>query len=100
MSGRRTLLEVAPAVLVSCTSDERWVMTGDVPAGLVTRVNWRKSSYSGKEGNCVEIALLPGGTVAVRDSSDPRGPALVHPATRLTALVAATKAGDFDGHHA
>lgn len=74
-------------------------MTEDVPAGLVTRVNWRKSSYSGKEGNCVEIALLPGGGVAVRDSTDPRGPALFHPATRLAALVAAAKAGHFDGRH-
>jgi uncharacterized protein DUF397 len=86
--------------LVNRTADERWVMTGDVPGSPLTRANWRKSSYSGKEGNCVEIALLPGDTAAVRDSTDPRGPALVHPATRLAALVAAAKAGDLDGRHA
>jgi hypothetical protein len=39
---------------------------------------WRKSSYSGSNGgNCVEIAALPGGNRAVRDSKDPGGPALI-----------------------
>ena len=37
---------------------------------------WRKSSYSGSNGgNCIEVATSPD-TVAVRDSADPRGPAL------------------------
>lgn len=34
-------------------------------------VAWRKSSASGAEGNCVEIADLPNGAVAVRDSKNP-----------------------------
>ncbi|MEW2577189.1 DUF397 domain-containing protein [Streptomyces syringium] len=29
---------------------------------------WRKSSASGGEGNCVEVADLANGTVAIRDS--------------------------------
>ncbi|MFF4252237.1 DUF397 domain-containing protein [Streptomyces sp. NPDC001663] len=38
---------------------------------------WRKSSYSGDQGGeCIEIAELPGATVAVRDSKTPAGPAL------------------------
>ncbi|MGR6317776.1 DUF397 domain-containing protein [Micromonospora soli] len=37
---------------------------------------WRKSSHSGDEGACVEMALLPE-AVAVRDSKDPAGPVLV-----------------------
>lgn len=32
---------------------------------------WRKSRYSAGEGQCVEIAEIPGG-VAVRDSKNPR----------------------------
>jgi Domain of unknown function (DUF397) len=37
---------------------------------------WRKSSYSGSNGgNCIEITTGPG-TVAIRDSKDPRGPVL------------------------
>ena len=40
-------------------------------------IAWRKSSYSGGNGgNCVEVAVLPGATHAVRDSKDPDGPAL------------------------
>jgi hypothetical protein len=43
---------------------------------LTSRSIWRKSSYSSSSGdNCVEVAGLPG-TVAVRDSKDPSGPAL------------------------
>ena len=36
---------------------------------------WVKSSYSFANGNCVEVAGLPG-AVAVRDSEDPDGPVL------------------------
>ena len=38
-------------------------------------MNLIKSSYSASQGECVEIAALPGGA-AVRDSKDPDGPAL------------------------
>ncbi len=37
---------------------------------------WRKSSYSGNTGNCVEVADL-GQLVAVRHSKDPDGPKLI-----------------------
>jgi hypothetical protein len=37
-------------------------------------LNWIKSSYSGStSNNCVEIAALPDGGRAVRDSKDPGG---------------------------
>lgn len=40
-------------------------------------LTWRKSSYSGGNGGeCVEVAVLPDATHAVRDSKDPDGPAL------------------------
>ncbi|MFK3985067.1 DUF397 domain-containing protein [Micromonospora sp. NPDC050397] len=38
-------------------------------------VVWRKSSRSGSDTDCVEIAELPH-TIAVRDSKDPVGPVL------------------------
>jgi hypothetical protein len=38
---------------------------------------WRKSSYSGTQGNCVEVATSRSGMVAVRDSKDAGGPLLV-----------------------
>ena len=37
---------------------------------------WVKSSLSFSNGNCVEIAFLPEGGVAVRNSRDPGGPVL------------------------
>jgi Domain of unknown function (DUF397) len=39
------------------------------------RIRWRKSSYSGGDNNCVEIAAT-GANVAVRDSKDLGGGAL------------------------
>lgn len=38
---------------------------------------WRKSAYSNNGGNCVEVARNLPGVVAVRDSKDPGGPALI-----------------------
>jgi hypothetical protein len=38
--------------------------------------DWRKSSHSGDEGACLELALVPH-HVAVRDSKDPGGPVLL-----------------------
>jgi hypothetical protein len=35
----------------------------------LSRAQWRKSSYSGNSGNCVEVAALSG-IVAVRDSKN------------------------------
>lgn len=48
--------------------------------------NWRKSSYSGTESDCVEVAF--GATrAAVRDSKDPDGGALVLSPASFAALV-------------
>ncbi len=70
-----------------------------VPAERWAGAAWRKSSYSGKEGNCVELARLSGGNTALRNSRDPRGPALVHPANHLAGFLIAVKDGEFDGSH-
>jgi uncharacterized protein DUF397 len=37
---------------------------------------WAKSSFSFSNGNCVEVAQLPGRSVGVRDSRNPAGPVL------------------------
>jgi methylase of polypeptide subunit release factors len=41
----------------------------------MTYLNWRKSTYSLSNGNCVEVGTGQG-AVAVRDSRDPDGPAI------------------------
>lgn len=44
----------------------------------LSRAEWRKSARSGGTGgNCVEVARNLPGIVAVRDSKDQSGPALV-----------------------
>ena len=43
----------------------------------LSRAQWRKSSYSGNTGNCVEVARNLPGVVAVRDSKRPDEAVLV-----------------------
>ncbi|WP_377269844.1 DUF397 domain-containing protein [Peterkaempfera sp. SMS 1(5)a] len=50
---------------------------------------WRKSSYSGANGQCVEVAVPGPASVAVRDSKDPLGPALTFSPEAWAAFVAA-----------
>lgn len=45
----------------------------------LSRAEWRKSSYSSQDGNCVEVAANLPAYVAARDSKDPAGPALMIP---------------------
>ena len=40
-----------------------------------TDLCWFKSSYSGEEGECVEVAHTPA-AIHVRDSKNPEGPTL------------------------
>ncbi|MGW1201022.1 DUF397 domain-containing protein [Streptomyces sp. NPDC002536] len=54
---------------------------------------WRKSSHSGPGGgtggdDCLEVADNIPGTVPVRDSKNPHGPALAFPSAAWAAFVA------------
>lgn len=57
-------------------------------------VRWRKSSYSTGGGNCIEVATLADGRIAIRDSKNPASGLLVVPRAGMTAWLAAIKAGD------
>ncbi|HZZ55368.1 MAG: DUF397 domain-containing protein [Trebonia sp.] len=57
---------------------------------------WRKSERSNSQGACVELARLDSATVAMRNSRDPKGTALIYPADAVRAMVSALRAGDFD----
>jgi hypothetical protein len=62
-----------------------------------TGAAWTKSSFSGPTGgNCVELAHLYGGQVAIRNSRHRSGPALLFTAAEWDAFLAGAKSGEFD----
>ncbi|MBD0676200.1 DUF397 domain-containing protein [Streptomyces sp. CBMA156] len=63
------------------------------PARITT---WRKSTYSGSGGTCIEVADGIPGLMPVRDSKDPSGPALAFPAPAWQAFITAVRTGEFD----
>jgi hypothetical protein len=67
-----------------------------VPAGNLTNAQWRKSKRSGALGNCVELAPLADGAVAVRHSRHPNGPALIYTPAEIAAFFGGVKDGEFD----
>jgi Domain of unknown function (DUF397) len=79
---------------------------GDVyngmPAGDLKDVKWRRVSGApglaegGSRGAGVEMARLPDGQIAVRNSVDPDGPALIYTRAEIEALIGGAQDGDFD----
>ncbi|MGW6524010.1 DUF397 domain-containing protein [Streptomyces sp. NPDC054962] len=65
-------------------------------AGEIEGVRWYKSGRSGGNGNCVELARLSGGDVAVRNSRFPEGPVLVYAREEIAAFLGGVKGGEFD----
>ncbi len=61
-----------------------------------TEMTWVKSSYSGPTGgNCVEVAFLANGDVAMRNSRHPDGPALVFTRREWDAFLGGARDGEF-----
>jgi Domain of unknown function (DUF397) len=60
-------------------------------------LQWRKASFSGGQGgSCVEVAELPDGGRALRDSKDPDGAKLLFTVGEWAAFLAGAKDGEFD----
>ena len=63
----------------------------------LTGAEWRKASYSNSNGGaCVEVAGNLPGVVAVRDSKDPHGPALIFTPDEWYAFAAGIRGGEVD----
>lgn len=59
-----------------------------MPAASLAGATWRKPWSGSNGGACVEAAKLPGGRVAVRQSTDPDGPALIFEPAEIQAFLA------------
>ncbi|NJQ15141.1 DUF397 domain-containing protein [Streptomyces bohaiensis] len=63
-------------------------------------VGWFSSSYSGNGGDCVEVTaglVATHGTVPVRDSKRPAGPALAVPGAAFASFVNGIKSSTIQG---
>lgn len=58
-------------------------------------LQWRKSSFSGANGDCVEVADT-GGLIAFRHSKEPQQGTILYTRSELSAFIRGCKAGEFD----
>ena len=72
-------------------------MYNSISAEQLEGAAWQKSQRSNSQGACVELARLDSATVAMRNSRDPKGTALIYPAGAVRAMVSALRAGEVDG---
>ena len=62
----------------------------------LSKAAWRKSSFSDAGGNCVEVAPLHDGAIAVRNSKHPEAGAVLFTPAEMDAWIRGCKAGEFD----
>ncbi|KJE19429.1 protein of unknown function (DUF397) [Frankia torreyi] len=68
-----------------------------MPATDLGPTGWQKPWSGPNGGSCVEAKRLADGRVALRQSTDPAGPALVFDADEIRAFIDGAKAGKADG---
>lgn len=65
------------------------------PPASASAARWRTSSFSDR-GNCVAVARLDDGRVAVRNSNRPEAGTLTFPPAAVRAWIEASSAGELD----
>lgn len=66
-----------------------------VDASHADGTGFRRSSFC-SSGGCVEVAVLPGGWIAIRDSKAPRQLPQIYSVEEWEAFLSGVKAGEFD----
>ncbi len=67
-----------------------------MPARDLGAQDWHRPWSDDAGGACVEVKKLADGRVAVRQSTDPDGPALLFTPREMTTFLAGVKAGEAD----
>jgi hypothetical protein len=67
-----------------------------VTASNISVTLWRTSSFSGNNGTCVEVAALPDGHIAVRNSNHPDAGVILFTRAEMGVWIKGVKAGEFD----
>ncbi|EKX62731.1 DUF397 domain-containing protein [Streptomyces ipomoeae] len=67
-----------------------------MPARELGSEGWHKPWSGGNGGNCLEAMKLADGRIAVRQSTDPDGPALIYTPDEMNAFIQGAKAGAAD----
>ena len=67
-----------------------------MPADTLGTDGWECPWSGANGGQCVEVKRLPGNATAVRQSTDPSGPALIFTPEEMTAFIEGVKAGQAD----
>jgi len=92
LSGSREAVPTAKGV---GTAGRVKKMEGEAMEANLGDLHWFKSSASAV-GNCVEVAHLPGGGVALRDTKDRSKDAHVYTRSEWEAFLVGAKNGEFD----
>ncbi|MFI0774372.1 DUF397 domain-containing protein [Streptomyces sp. NPDC021212] len=67
-----------------------------MPARDLGSEGWHKPWSGGNGGSCVEAMRLKDGRVALRQSTDPDGPALIYTSLEMKSFIQGAKAGEAD----
>lgn len=66
-----------------------------LPQGELSRLNWRKATYSIANGDCAEVASVAG-IVMIRDTKDTSGQILSYPSDSWRSFITKARMGTFD----
>jgi Domain of unknown function (DUF397) len=67
-----------------------------MPAAGLRDAEWQSGGHGDQHAARVEMALLPEGSIAMRNARHPAGPALIYTHAEIAAFIAGAKDGDFD----
>lgn len=92
-------INIKPQSRTHAQSQHAHVHTGvynGMPARELGSEGWHKPWSGGNGGNCLEAMKLDDGRIAVRQSTDPDGPALIYTPDEMNAFIQGAKAGVAD----